>query len=99
MFFLLKNYIDDNTIIDTNSLLDGGYDNCLNQVLIKLYEIIYDGIIELTKLKFIKNIPHLSFIKEPINCIIQSSKNGKIVVKSWDRTINLFSKQNLEYYN
>ena len=98
-FCLLKNYIDDNTIIDTNYLLDNGYDNYLNQGLIKLYEIIYDRVIELTKLKLIKNIPNLSFIKEPINCIIQSSKNGKIIVKSWDRTINLVSKQNLECCN
>ena len=31
-----------------------------------------------------------------INCIIQSSKTGEIVVTSWDGTINLFSKPNLD---
>ena len=97
-FCLLKNNIDNN-IIDTNYLLVGGYDNNLNQGLIKLYEIVYDEIIELTKLKFIRNIHNLSFIKEPINCIIQSSKTGEIIITSWDGSVNLFSKPNLEYLN
>ena len=98
-FCSFKNYIDENTILDTNYLFVGGYDNFLNQGLIKLYEIVYDEVIELTKLKYIKNIPNLSFIKEPINCIIQSSKNGKIIVTSWDGSVNLFTKPNLECFN
>ena len=97
-FCLLKKSIDNN-IIDTNYLLVGGYDNNLNQGLIKLYEIIYDEIIELTKLKFIRNIRNLSFIKEPINCIIQLSKTGEIIVTSWDGSVNLFTKPNLECLN
>ena len=90
--------LDNNNKDDKNYIFVGGYDNNLNQGLIKLYEIIYDdnNRIEATKLKFIRNIYNLSKFKEPINCIIQSSKTGEIVVTSWDGTINLFSKPNLD---
>ena len=95
-FCLLDNNKNNN---DKNYIFVGGYDNNLNQGLIKLYEIIYDdnnNKIELTKLKFKRNIYNLSNFKEPINCIIQSSKTGEIVVTSWDGTVNLFSKPNLD---
>ena len=97
-FCSLKNSID-NGLVDINYILVGGYDNNLNQGLIKLYEIIYDETIESTKLNFIRNIHNLSFIKEPINCIIQSSKTGEIIVTSWDGSVNLFTKPNLEFLN
>ena len=97
-FCSLKNSID-NGLVDINYLLVGGYDNNLNQGLIKLYEIIYDETIESTKLNFIRNIRNLSFIKEPINCIIQSSKTGEIIATSWDGSVNLFTKPNLEFLN
>lgn len=89
-----KNKIDNNK----HYLFVGGYDNYLSQGLIKLYEIIYDESqkIEFTKLKFKRNIPNLSRFKQPINCIIQSSKTGEIVVTSWDGTVNLFSKPELD---
>ena len=75
----------------------GGYNNNENRGLIKLYEIIYDNNskIELTKLRFKRNIDNIPKIKDPINCIIQSSKTGEIVVTSWDGTITLFSKPSL----
>ena len=94
-FCLLNNNNNKN---NNNYLFVGGYDNNLNQGLIKLYEIIYDdnNKIEFTKLKFIRNIFDLK-IKEPINCIIQSSKTGEIIITSWDGTINLFSKPNLDF--
>ena len=95
-FCLLKNHIDDNIIIDTNYLLVGGYDNNLNQGLIKLYEIVYNGIIELTKLKFIRNLHNSSLLKSQLNCIIQSTEKGNIIVTSWDGTVNLFSRPNFE---
>ena len=83
---------------DKNYFFVGGFDNNLNQGLIKLYEIIYDenNKIDLTKIKFIKNIPNLSQFKQPINSIIQHSKTGNIIFTSWDGTVNLFSKPNLE---
>ncbi len=76
----------------------GGYDNTVNHGLIKLYDIIYDTDkkIELTKIKFNRNINNLSRFKEPISCIIQSPKTGEIVVTCWDGSINLFSKPNYE---
>ena len=92
-FCLLKSDIN-----DKNYLLVGGYDNTLNHGLIKLYDIIYDTDkkIELTKIKFNRNIYNLSRFKEPINCIIQSPKTGEIIVTCWDGSINLFSKPNYE---
>ena len=74
----------------------GGFDNNLNQGLIKLYDIILYNEIELTELKFNRNIKDFSRFKQPISCIIQSTKTGEIVVTSWDGTINLFSKPNIE---
>ena len=74
----------------------GGFDNNLNQGLIKLYDIILYNEIELTELKFNRNIKDFSRFKQPISCIIQSPKTGEIVVTCWDGTINLFSKPNIE---
>ena len=75
----------------------GGYNNNENRGLIKLYEIIYDNNskIELAKLRFKRNIDNIPNINQPINCIIQTSKTGEIVVTSWDGTITLFSKPTL----
>ena len=85
-----------NDINDKKYLLVGGFDNNLNQGLIKLYDIILYNEIELTELKFNRNIKDFSRFKQPISCIIQSTKTGEIVVTSWDGTINLFSKPNIE---
>ena len=66
--------------------------------MVKLFEIEYDinDKIELTKLKFVKNIYNLSNSKQPINCIIQSSKTGEILVTSWDGSVKLFSEPNFD---
>ena len=84
--------------VDKHFLLVGGYDNNLNKGLVKIYEIIYDtnDKIELTKLIFRRNAYNLSNSKQPINCIIQSSKTGEIIVTSWDGSVKLFSKPNLD---
>ena len=83
---------------DKHFLLVGGYDNNLNKGLVKIFEIIYDANdkIELTKLKFRRNAYNLSNSKQPINCIIQSSKTGEIIVTSWDGSVKLFKKPNLD---
>ena len=95
-FCLLNNNNNENR----NYIFVGGYDNNLKRGLIKLYEILYDEDmkIENTKLKFKKNIENLNKILEPINCIIQSSKTGEIVVTCWDGTLNLFSKPSFLVY-
>ncbi len=85
-----------NDINDKKYLLVGGFDNNLNQGIIKLYDIILYNEIELTELKFNRNIKDFSRFKQPISCIIQSPKTGEIVVTCWDGTINLFSKPNIE---
>ena len=91
------NYKNDGEQINKNYLLVGGYDNNLNQGLIKLYEIGYnENNSELPELKFIRNIRGLSKFKQPINCIIQSSKTGEILLTSWDGSVNLFTKPKLE---
>ena len=99
---LIKKVADENddNDIDKNKhfLLVGGYDNKFNKGLVKLFEIEYDinDKIELTKLKFVKNIYNLSNSKQPINCIIQSSKTGEIIVTSWDGSVKLFSEPNFD---
>lgn len=84
--------------VDKHFLLVGGYDNNFNKGLVKIFEIIYDtdDKIELTKLKFRRNVYNLSNSKQPINCIIQSSKTGEIIVTSWDGSVKLFNKPNLD---
>ena len=84
---------------DKHFLLVGGYDDNLNKGLVKIFEIIYDtnDKIELTKLKFRRNAYNLSNSKQPINCIIQSSKTGEIIVASWDGSVKLFKKPNLDF--
>jgi hypothetical protein len=97
-FCLLQNnntMIDENNKKDNDYFLVGGYDSINNQGLIKLYKIIYDyNHIENIKIEFIQNISNLSMFKFPINCIIQSSKNGEIIASSWDGTVNLFTSPN-----
>ena len=96
--FCELNYKNEEEKMNKNYLLVGGYDNNLNQGLIKLYEIGYDesNNSNLSELKFIRNIFGLSKFKQPINCIIQSSKTGEILLTSWDGSVNLFTKPNLD---
>ena len=90
---------DENNKKDNDYFLVGGYDSINNQGLIKLYKIIYDNNhIENVKIEFMQNVSNLSMFKFPINCIIQSSKNGEIIVSSWDGTVNLFTSPNQEIF-
>ena len=101
-FCLLQNnntMIDENNKKDNDYFLVGGYDSINNQGLIKLFRIIYNyNHIENMKIEFIQNISNLSMFKFPINCIIQSSKNGEIIASSWDGTVNLFTSPNPEIF-
>ena len=90
---------DENNKKDNDYFLVGGYDSANNQGLIKLYKIIYDNNhIENVKIEFMQNVSNLSMFKFPINCIIQSSKNGEIIASSWDGTVNLFTSPNQEIF-
>ena len=90
---------DENNKKDNDYFLVGGYDSINNQGLIKLYKIIYDNNhIENVKIEFMQNVSNLSMFKYPINCIIQSSKNGEIIASSWDGTVNLFTSPNQEIF-
>ena len=90
---------DENNKKDNDYFLVGGYDSINNQGLIKLYKIIYDyNHIENVKIEFMQNVSNLSMFKFPINCIIQSSKNGEIIASSWDGTVNLFTSPNQEIF-
>ena len=101
-FCLLRNnntMIDENNKKDNDYFLVGGYDSINNQGQIKLFKIIYDyNHIENIKIEFIQNISNLFMFKFPINCIIQSSKNGEIIASSWDGTVNLFTSPNPEIF-
>ena len=101
-FCLLQNndtMSDENNKKDNDYFLVGGYDSINNQGLIKLYKIIYDyNHIENVKIEFMQNVSNLSMFKFPINCIIQSSKNGEIIASSWDGTVNLFTSPNQEIF-
>ena len=101
-FCLLQKYnttIDENNEKDNDYFLVGGYDSINNQGLIKLYKVIYDyNHIENIKIEFIQNVSNLSMFKFPINCIIQSSKNGEIIASSWDGSVNLFTSPNPDIF-
>ena len=83
----------------TEYTLIGGYDSYKKKGLIKLYKIIYNEDIEKIKLEYIQDIsikntnskPFKGF-KDPIYCMIQSKKDGNILIISYDGKIYSFSE-------
>ena len=89
--------------ISSNYFLVGGFDIEKREGAIKLYQLICNRETSKAKIEFILDIviekgENYQGFEKPINCIIQSKKNGNIIASSWDGKIYLFSPPNLDYY-
>ena len=85
--------------------LVGGFDVKKRKGLIKLYKVIYSEKYDEIKIEYIQDIilfdskqKKVIRIKEPISYIAQSSKEGQLLVTSWDGNIYLFECPNISYY-
>ena len=91
---------DDDNLIESDYFLVGGYDQMKGKGLIKLFKLNYKENIEDTTIEYIQDIDieqgkNFSGFKQPISCILQSKKNGKILVSCWDGNVHLFSRPNI----
>ena len=90
--------------IDTEYFFVGGFDLEKREGKIKLFKIIYDEKVWLTKIKFIQDIefddnnPYFEEFDGPINCIIQSKTTGHILATCYNGKVYLFTPPNIEYY-
>ena len=80
----------------------GGYNKLNNEGLIKLYKINYnENDFDKTGIEYIKDIEieneKINF-NGPINCMIQSKLNGKIILTNMDGSVYLFSSPNIINY-
>ena len=97
---IYKKIFEDDNLIDSNYFLVGGYDQMKGKGVIKLFKLNQKENIEDTTIEYIQDIDFKQskgFIgfSQPISCIIQSSKNGKILVSCWDGSVHLFSCPNI----
>ena len=81
----------------------GGCDKNKGRGKIKLYKLIKNNIIKDTKIKFIQDIDvkktkQFNGFKGPINCIIQSRQNLKILISCMDGNIYLLSSPNIDIF-
>ena len=86
---------NDNEILDTNYFLVGGFDKDRKKGIIRLYKIIYGKKFCDNKIEYIEDIiikdETFKGFKGPINSMIQSKKNGEIIITCWDGNIYLFN--------
>ena len=87
----------------SNYFLVGGFDVQKREGMLKLYELVCDEKIYEAKIKYILDIQiekkgNFNGFDRPINCIIQSKKNGNIIASSWDGNIFLFTHPNLNFF-
>ena len=89
---------------NTEYFFVGGFDLEKREGKIKLFIIIYDEKVWLTKIKFIQDIefddnnPYFEEFDGPINCIIQSKTTGHILATCYNGKVYLFTPPNIEYY-
>ena len=89
-------------LIKTDYFLVGGYDNDRKRGMIKLYKLKYNENNE-TSIEYIQEIKpekrrEFEGFKKPISCMIQSKKDGKIIITSWDGNVYLFSNPKFESF-
>ena len=106
-FCQIYNKMDKNKIIDegkidnikgkTNYFLVGGFDVSKHKGIIKLYKLKYNKKKQRVNIEYIEDIKDSQFgnIRGPISCIIQSKKNGEILVTTWDKNIFSFKSPNI----
>ena len=67
--------------------------------MIKIYKIIYD---EKLSIEFIQDIKlfdkDFKGFKGPISCIIQSKKDGNLLITCWDGNVYLVNKSEILFY-
>ena len=101
--FCQINFIGNKGIIKSNYFFAGGFDNEKREGLIKLYRVVFKKEKEidiefLEDIYFDGNDKVTEGFEGTINCIVQSTNNGKILVSCWDKKIYAFSKPNIDYY-
>ena len=101
--FCQINFIGNKGIIKSNYFFAGGFDNEKRQGLIKLYRVVFEKEKEidiefLEDIYFDGNDKVTEGFEGTINCIVQSTNNGKILASCWDKKIYAFSKPNIDYY-
>ena len=89
--------------IETDYFLVGGFELKRNKGMIKLYKIIYNKKFTETKIEYIQDIEidqnnNFKGFKGPISSILQSKKNGNLLITSWDGNVYLFKPPNIEYF-
>ena len=94
-------YLNDNKTY-SNYFLVGGFDNEIGEGVIKLYKLISTEKVCDTKIEYILDIvfdikENFEGFERPISSIIQSKKNGNIIVSCWDGNIYLLTPPNLDY--
>ena len=90
-------------IYETNYFFVGGFHKIKGKGIIKLFKLIYNKIFFETRIEYIQDIElsnHNNFkgFKSSISSIIQSQKNGNILVTCWDGNVYLFDSPNLDYF-
>lgn len=88
---------------ETNYILVGGYEQRKGKGMIKLYKIEDKKNFLDTKIEYIQDIEipkakEFKGFRGPISNIIQSKKNGKILLTCWDGNIYLFNSPNFDYF-
>ena len=94
-----KEIFKDGEIFDTDYFLVGGLALDKSKGMIKLYKVNYGREYNQTKIEFIQDIilGNMKF-KGAVSCIIQSSKEGDILVSCWDGNVYLFGNINIDDY-
>ena len=90
-------------IIDTEYFFVGGFDEDKRKGMIKLYKVIYNEKAYDTKIEYIQDIElesnkKIGDINGAINCILQSTISGNIIVTCSNEKLYLFTPPNLKYY-
>ena len=88
---------------DTNYFLVGGYYKKKGKGIMKLFKLNRSQDGKEDSIEFIQDIDfpkknNFNGFNQPISCIKQSTRNGKIIVSCLDGNIYLFSEPNLEIY-
>ena len=93
--------IKSNDNYKNNFFFAGGFDTEKRQGVIKLYKYDLKNEKEMD-IEFLEDIFFENGDEEgfegTINCIVQSKRNGKILVSCWDHKIYAYSKPNIDYY-
>ena len=84
---------------ETDYFLVGGFDKNRKKGIIKLYKIIFDEKISIEYIQDIKLFDkEFKGFKGPISCIIQSKKDGNLLITCWDGNVYLVNKPDIHFY-